>query len=60
MVAAVAIVAFAKPGFALGTPEQRAACKHDVFRLCGSEIPNVDRIIAYLKKENPHKKEDRT
>lgn len=54
IVAAIAIVAFAKPGFAVGTAEQRAACTPDVFRLCGSEIPNVDRIVACLKKEKPH------
>ena len=38
-------------GFALGTDDQRAACTPDVFRLCGSEIPNVDRIVACLKKD---------
>jgi hypothetical protein len=35
--------------FALGTDEQRAACTPDVFRLCSSEIPSVDRIVACLK-----------
>jgi hypothetical protein len=30
------------------TPSERAACTADVFRLCGSEIPNVDRIVACL------------
>jgi hypothetical protein len=36
-----------------GTAEQRAACTPDVFRLCSSEIPNVDRIIACMKtKQN--------
>jgi hypothetical protein len=40
------------PGHALGTSE-RAVCTPDVFRLCSSEIPNVDHIIACLKKEKP-------
>jgi hypothetical protein len=35
-------------GFALGTDEQRAACTPDVFRLCSSEIPSVDRIMICL------------
>ena len=41
-------------GFALGTDDQRAACTPDVFRLCGADIPNVDRIVACLKKEKPN------
>lgn len=32
-----------------GTDEERAACTSDVFRLCSSEIPDVDRIAACLK-----------
>ncbi len=35
--------------YALGTSEQRAACTGDVFRLCASEIPNVNGIIACMK-----------
>jgi hypothetical protein len=38
-------------GFALGTDEQRAACTPDVFRLCSSEIPNIDRIVSCLKSK---------
>ncbi|WP_370631385.1 hypothetical protein [Methylosinus sp. Sm6] len=34
-----------------GTADQRAACTPDVFRLCMSEIPNVDGIVACLKRE---------
>ncbi|MCI0736972.1 MAG: hypothetical protein L0Y50_12010 [Beijerinckiaceae bacterium] len=34
---------------ALGTAEQRLACTPDVFRLCGSEIPDVDQIIGCMK-----------
>ena len=26
------------------TPEQQQACTGDAFRLCGSEIPNIDRV----------------
>ncbi|RAI41566.1 hypothetical protein [Rhodoplanes roseus] len=33
--------------------EQRAACTGDVFRLCGTEAPRVDQIIACLKKARP-------
>jgi hypothetical protein len=32
-----------------GTPEQRAACKPDVYRLCAGEIPNVRAITACLR-----------
>ena len=34
-----------------GTEEQRLACTPDVLRLCSSEIPNVDRIVACLRHE---------
>jgi len=34
-----------------GTAEQRAACTPDVFRLCGSEIPSIERIVMCLKRE---------
>jgi hypothetical protein len=36
-----------------GSDEQRAACTPDVFRLCGAEIPNVEKIVACLKREKP-------
>jgi len=48
---ALAVTLQSTASFALGSAEQRAACTPDVFRLCSSEIPNVDRIIACLKKE---------
>ena len=32
----------------VGTEEQRAACTPDVFRLCSSEIPNVDHILVCM------------
>jgi hypothetical protein len=33
------------------TPEERAACTSDAFRLCSSAIPSVDRVVACLKSE---------
>jgi hypothetical protein len=36
-----------------GTHEQQVACTADVFRLCWSEIPNVNRIIGCLVREKP-------
>ena len=30
------------------TPEQQQACSGDAFRLCSSEIPDVDRITACM------------
>ena len=45
-----ASLAYASPTLAAGTAEQRAACMSDAFRVCGSEIPNVERITACMKK----------
>jgi hypothetical protein len=33
-----------------GTLEQQLACTPDVFRLCGSEIPDANRIVACLRQ----------
>ena len=30
------------------TPEQEQACTGDAFRLCSSEIPDVDRVTACM------------
>jgi hypothetical protein len=30
------------------TPEQQQACQGDAFRLCGPEIPDVDRVTACM------------
>lgn len=49
--AGLAVVLTSTASFALGTDDQRAACTPDVFRLCSSEIPSVDRIVACLKKQ---------
>ncbi|HEY0302999.1 MAG TPA: cysteine rich repeat-containing protein [Rhizomicrobium sp.] len=35
--------------FAQGTMEQQNACRGDVFRLCGSYIPDVGQIVACLR-----------
>jgi hypothetical protein len=37
-----------------GTSEQQAACQPDVMRLCGNFIPDVDRIVACLKYNEPY------
>ena len=39
---------------AQGTPEEQAACQPDVMRLCGNFIPDVDRIVACLKTNEPN------
>jgi hypothetical protein len=36
-----------------GTPEQQMACTPDVFRLCGAQIPDADRIVACLRANVP-------
>jgi hypothetical protein len=36
-----------------GTVDQQLACTPDVFRLCGSEIPDVNRIVACLRQNTP-------
>jgi hypothetical protein len=33
-----------------GTLDQQLACTPDVFRLCGSEMPDVNRIVACLRQ----------
>jgi len=45
----LSVLAMPTASFALGTEEERAACTPDVFRLCSSEIPSVDRIIACMR-----------
>ena len=37
-----------------GTWEQQMACTPDVWRLCGSAIPDVDRIVACLRQNTPN------
>ena len=46
---AVSLITTPAASFALGTSDERAACAADAFRLCGSEIPNIDRIVACMR-----------
>jgi hypothetical protein len=36
-----------------GTFEQQMACTPDVWRLCGAQIPDADRIVACLRQNAP-------
>ena len=54
MVLVLALTTWSTSSFAIGSAEQRAACTPDVFRLCSSEIPNVDRIVSCLKQQRPN------
>jgi hypothetical protein len=36
-----------------GTMEQQLACTPDVFRLCGEQIPDTNRIVACLRQNTP-------
>jgi len=47
------LCAVAAPALSQGTPEQQMACTPDVWRLCGAEIPDVDRIVACLRQNRP-------
>jgi hypothetical protein len=50
--AALVLAAFpALPQENRGTEQQRIACTPDVLRLCSWDIPNVDRIVACLRRE---------
>ena len=46
---ALAISAIGTAAFAQGTMQQQNACRPDVFRLCGSYIPNVGAIVTCLR-----------
>jgi hypothetical protein len=59
LVCAGLAVAFAPQALAedyRGTPEQQAACRPDVLKLCGPEIPNVERITQCLRYYDFNKK----
>jgi len=52
---AIAVGAFAAQGAVIadeyrGTMEQQMACTPDVFRLCGAQIPDVNRITSCLRQ----------
>ncbi|MEI9803448.1 MAG: hypothetical protein WDN48_01965 [Pseudolabrys sp.] len=36
-----------------GSWEERRACRPDVFKLCGSFIPDRDKIVACLERSKP-------
>jgi hypothetical protein len=36
-----------------GTTDQQTACTPDVWRLCGAQIPDADRIVACLRRNTP-------
>jgi hypothetical protein len=36
-----------------GTLQQQLACTPDVFRLCGEQIPDANRIVACLRQNTP-------
>ncbi len=48
LIIAGALTASRGPAHAFG---ERVACTPDVFRLCSAEAPNVDHILACLKRE---------
>ncbi|XUM21375.1 hypothetical protein ACRAVF_29250 [Bradyrhizobium oligotrophicum S58] len=48
---ALAMVASPRAGYAFTEDDQRRLCTGDVFRLCSSEIPDRDRIIACMMKQ---------
>lgn len=53
---ALLTVAGAQAAFAeeyRGTWEQQMACTGDVWRLCGDQIPDVNRIVACLQRNTP-------
>ncbi len=55
-VAATLLASSSSAGFAQGTPEQRAACMGDVFKFCSSEIPNVAKVTACMKRATANSK----
>jgi hypothetical protein len=52
---ATALISLSVAGFGTSavaaTAQERAACTPDVFRLCSSEIPNVTKIVACMKRQ---------
>jgi hypothetical protein len=49
---AIALACSVQPnaGYAY-TAEEQQACQGDAFRLCGAEIPDVDRVTACMVKQ---------
>src|SRR5579859_6811321 len=49
LISGIAFAALLLPGRgAAYTPDQQQACTGDAFRLCGPEIPDVDRVTACM------------
>ncbi len=48
---ALCLAALPATGHAFTQDDQRRLCTGDVFRLCASEIPNVERITACMRKQ---------
>ena len=46
---AISLSALSSPGFAFTAGAQRQ-CTGDAFRLCSSEIPNIGRITACMRR----------
>jgi len=46
-----ALGVFVMPGQAVSADGKRAPCTADVFRLCSGTAPQVDHVVACLKKE---------
>ena len=52
----VSVIAVQTPAFSeeyRGTLEQQMACTPDVFRLCGEQMPDVNRIVTCLRQNTP-------
>ena len=55
-IAVAASIALQAPALAeeyRGTFEQQLACTPDVWRLCATEIPDVNRIVGCLRQNTP-------
>lgn len=48
---ALVLVASPRASHAFTEDDQRRLCTGDVFRLCSSEIPDRDRIVACMMKQ---------
>jgi hypothetical protein len=48
MLATALSVSMLPTGASAYTPEQQQACSADAFRLCGPEIPDVDRVTVCM------------
>lgn len=49
----IALQTPASAGEYRGTFEQQLACTPDVWRLCATEIPDVNRIVGCLRQNTP-------